>query len=56
MSVNVEAVKIALQLLQRVDIKGTEAQAYIFVTTTFENYVNENSPDGDGAVTDANDQ
>lgn len=47
---NVEAVKIALELLKRVDLKGSEAQAFIFVETTFANYVKENDQSSEVAV------
>ena len=48
-----EAAKIALQLLTRVDLKGSEAEAYVYTVTTLKNYVEENSPSGED---DADDQ
>ena len=44
-----EAAKIALQLLTRVDLKGSEAEAYVYTVTTLKNYVEENSAGEDDA-------
>lgn len=50
-----EAIKIALQFLERVELKGTEAQAFVYTTATFKKYVEDNSPDAEvGDAPDAN--
>ena len=51
-----EAVKIALQFLERVELKGTEAQAFVYTQSSFKKYIEDNSPDAEvGDIPDAND-